>query len=68
MGSDKEVTSWDYNADHLTLKLCFSDGSGAVYKPVPHFIHQNLLRSTNKTAFVKKYIEYDLHFHKLSID
>lgn len=64
----KEVISWDYNADHLSLKLCFNDGSGVIYKPVPKFIHENLLRSSDKTAFVEKYISYDLGFKKFSIE
>ncbi|NUG66071.1 KTSC domain-containing protein, partial [Acinetobacter bereziniae] len=35
--------------------------------PVPEFIYDNLLRSSDKTAFVHKYLEYDVHFKRLSI-
>lgn len=64
----KEITSWDYNAEQLSLKLFFDDGSGVLYTPVPKFIHENLLRSTDKTAFVEKYISYDLSFKRFSIE
>ncbi|KHN66486.1 hypothetical protein AV645_02590 [Acinetobacter calcoaceticus] len=61
------VTSWKYNATSRHLKIFYSDGSGELYHPVPVFIYDNLLRSTDKTAFVHKYLEFDLHFTRLSL-
>ncbi|MFZ0331040.1 MAG: KTSC domain-containing protein, partial [Acinetobacter bohemicus] len=37
------------------------------YHPVPEFIYNNLLRCSDKTAFVHKYLEYDVHFTRVSI-
>lgn len=61
------VTHWKYNATSRYLKIFYSNGTGELYHPVPEFIYNNLLRCENKTAFVEKYLEYDLHFRKLSI-
>lgn len=61
------VTSWKYNATSRHLKIFYSDGSGELYHPVPEFIYDNLLRSTDKAAFVHKYLEFDLHFTRLSL-
>ncbi|MEQ1285226.1 KTSC domain-containing protein [Acinetobacter pittii] len=61
------VTSWKYNATSRHLKIFYSDGSGELYYPVPEFIYDNLLRSTDKAAFVHKYLEFDLHFTRLSL-
>ena len=61
------VTTWKYNATSRYLKIFYNNGSGELYHPVPEFIYQNLLRSSDKTAFVRKYLEYDLHFTRISI-
>ncbi len=61
------VTHWKYNATSRYLKIFYNNGTGELYHPVPEFIYNNLLRCENKTAFVHKYLEYDLHFRKLSI-
>ncbi|ENL6284133.1 KTSC domain-containing protein, partial [Acinetobacter baumannii] len=45
----------------------YSDGSGDLYHPVPEFVYDNLLRSTDKAAFVHKYLEFNLHFTRLSL-
>lgn len=59
------VTSWKYNPSSRHLKIFYSDGSGELYHPVPEFIYDNLLRTTDKAAFVHKYLEFDLHFKRL---
>ena len=61
------VTIWKYDPTSRYLKIFYNDGSGELYHPVPEFIYQNLLRSHDKTAFVHKYLEYDLHFTRVSI-
>lgn len=61
------VTSWTYNPSSRYLKIFYSNGSGELYHPVPEFIYHNLLRYPDKTAFVHKYLEYDLHFTRLTI-
>lgn len=61
------VTSWKYNASSRYLKIFYNDGTGELYYPVPEFIYNNLLRRSDKTAFVHKYLEYDLHFTRVSI-
>lgn len=67
MGSSLAVTNWKYNATSRYLKIFYNNGSGALYHPVPEFIYDNLLRSSDKTSFVHKYLEYDIQFHRLSI-
>lgn len=67
MGSMITVTSWKYNASSRYLKIFYNNGSGELYHPVPEFIYDNLLRCSDKTAFVHKYLEYDVHFKRLSI-
>ncbi|WP_326519059.1 KTSC domain-containing protein [Acinetobacter sp. CAAS 2-6] len=61
------VIHWKYNPASRYLKIFYSNGTGELYHPVPEFIYNNLLRSENKAAFVQKYLQYDLHFCKLSI-
>jgi len=48
-------------------EIFYNNGKGELYHPVPEFIYDNLLRSQDKTAFVQKYLEFDLHFSRLSI-
>lgn len=67
MGSMITVTSWKYNASSRYLKIFYNNGYGELYHPVPEFIYNNLLRCSDKTAFVHKYLEYDLHFKRISI-
>ncbi|WP_425918330.1 KTSC domain-containing protein [Acinetobacter sp. TSRC1-2] len=67
MGTMLVVTSYKYNASSRYLKIFYSNGSGELYHPVPEFIYNNLLRCTDKTAFVQKYLEYDVHFTRISI-
>ncbi|NNP73607.1 MULTISPECIES: KTSC domain-containing protein [Acinetobacter] len=67
MGSMVTVTSWKYNASSRYLKIFYNNGSGELYHPVPEFIYNNLLRCQDKTVFVQKYLEYDLHFTRISI-
>ena len=66
MANTAVVTSWKYNATSRHLKF-YSDGSGDLYHPVPEFVYDNLLRSTDKAAFVHKYLEFNLHFTRLSL-
>ncbi|AMW78490.1 KTSC domain-containing protein [Acinetobacter sp. TGL-Y2] len=68
MGTPLAVTTWKYNATSRYLKIFYNNGSGELYHPVPEFIYNNLLRSSDKTAFVHKYLEYDLHFTRISIN
>lgn len=67
MGLMVTVTSWKYNASSRYLKIFYNNGSGELYHPVPQFIYNNLLRCPDKTVFVQKYLEYDLHFTRISI-
>ena len=67
MGSMITVTSWKYSASSRYLKIFYNNGSGELYHPVPEFIYNNILRCNDKTAFVHKYLEYDLHFTRISV-
>lgn len=62
-----QVKMFKYDTASKCLKLFYSDGSGAIFKSVPEFVHQNLIRSQDKAAFVQKYLEYDLHFTKITL-
>lgn len=68
MGTTLVVTSYKYNAVSRYLKNFYNNGSGELYHPVPEFIYNNLLHCNDKTAFVHKYLEYDLHFTRVSIN
>ena len=67
MGTPIAVTSWKYSASSRYLTIFYNNGSGDLYHPVPAFVYDNLMRFNDKTAFVHKYLEYDLHFTRLSI-
>ncbi|TCB51426.1 KTSC domain-containing protein [Acinetobacter sp. ANC 4779] len=67
MGTMLVVTSYKYNASSRYLKIFYNNGSGELYHPVPQFIYNNLLRCNDKTAFVHKYLEYDVQFTRISI-
>ncbi len=41
--------------------------AGDLFYPVSPFIYDNLLRCSDKTAFVHKYLEYDLHFSRVRV-
>ncbi|WP_373684818.1 hypothetical protein [Acinetobacter sp. YH12131] len=45
----------------------YENGSGDLFHPVPQFIYDNLLRRSDKAAFVSKYLAYDLSFNRISI-
>lgn len=62
MGKNLAVTSWKYNSTSHRLQIFYENGSGELYHAVPKFIYANLLRRTDKAAFVHKYLEYDVHF------
>ena len=49
------VTSWKYDISSRYLKIFYSNGTAELYHPVPEFVYDNLLRTTDKTAFVHKY-------------
>ncbi|UTO18206.1 KTSC domain-containing protein [Acinetobacter sp. Z1] len=61
------VTSWKYDVSSRYLKIFYNNGTAELYHPVPEFIYNNLLRTTDKTAFVQKYLEFDLHFKRLCL-
>lgn len=67
MGTMLIVTSYKYNASSRYLKIFYNNGSGELYHPVPQFVYDNLLRCNDKTAFVHKYLEYDLHFSRVTL-
>ena len=61
------VTSWKYSSSSRYLKIFYANGSGDLFYPVSPFIYDNLLRCSDKTAFVQKYLEYDLHFSRITL-
>ena len=62
MGVAITVTSWKYNSISRHLHIFYDNGSAELYYSVPKFIYANLLRRTDKAAFVHKYLE---HFKRL---
>ncbi|AXY57141.1 KTSC domain-containing protein [Acinetobacter chinensis] len=68
MGTALTVTSWKYSTTSRYLKIFYNNGSGELYHPVPEFIYDNLLRCSDKTAFIHKYLEYNLHFNRITIE
>ncbi|WP_180174667.1 KTSC domain-containing protein [Acinetobacter sp. YH01022] len=67
MGSILTVTSYTYSSSSRYLKIFYNNGSAELYHPVPEFIYNNMLRCHDKAAFVHKYLEYDLHFTRISM-
>lgn len=67
MGTTLTVKFFKYNASSRYLKIFYTDGTAYLYHPVPECIYNNMMRCTNKAAFVQKYLEYDLHFTHISI-
>lgn len=61
------VTYWKYDSSSRYLKVFYNNGTGELYHPVPTFIYDNLLRTSDKAAFIRKYLEFDLHFKRLCI-
>ena len=68
MNTSLTVTCCKYDALSRYLKIFYNNGSGELYYPVPKFVYDNLLRCSDKTLFVHKYLEYDVHFTKISVD
>lgn len=67
MGTQLAVKSWKYSASSRYLKIFYTNGTGDLYHPVPEFVYNNMMRCHDKAAFVHKYLEYDLHFTRISI-
>ena len=67
MGTQLAVKSWKYSDSSRYLKIFYTNGTGDLYHPVPEFIYNNMMRCHDKAAFVHKYLEYDLHFTRISI-
>ncbi|AWV86680.1 KTSC domain-containing protein [Acinetobacter radioresistens] len=61
------VIYWKYDSTSRYLKIFYNNGTGELYHPVPAFVYDNMMRVTDKTAFVHKYLEFNLHFDRLSI-
>lgn len=61
------VTSWSYNPSSRYLKIFYNNGCSELYHPVPQFIYANLLRRADKVAFIQKYLEYDVHFTRITM-
>lgn len=61
------VTFYKYNSTSRYLKNFYNNGSADLFHPVPEFIYNNLVRSSDKTSFVHKYLEYDLNFKRVSM-
>lgn len=61
------ITMFKYDQRSRHLKLFYSDGSGALFRSVPACVHHHFMRCEDKTAFVLKYLEYDLHFTKVTL-
>lgn len=61
------VTFYKYNATSRYLKIFYDDGSADLFHPIPEFIYNNLVRCSDKTSFVHKYLEYDLNFKRVSM-
>lgn len=61
------VTLCKYNSTSRYLKIFYNNGTADLFHPVPEFIYNNLVRSSNKTLFVHKYLEYDLNFKRVSM-
>lgn len=59
------VTTCKYNSTSRYLKIFYNNGTADLFHPVPEIIYNNLVRCSNKVAFVKKYLEYDLHFKRI---
>ncbi|MFW1753340.1 KTSC domain-containing protein [Acinetobacter wanghuae] len=59
------VVSYKYNASSHHLHIYYNTGLIELYHPVPEYIYNNLLRREDKTAFVQKYLQYDLNFNKV---
>lgn len=61
------VIYWKYDSTSRYLKIFYNNGTGELYHPVPAFVYDNMMRVTDKTVFVHKYLEFNLHFDRLSI-
>lgn len=61
------VVHCKYSASTRYLKIFYSNGLAELYHPVPVSLYENLLRREDKTAFVQRYLQYDLHFTRISM-
>ena len=67
MGATLRVTAWKYNSTSRHLHIFYENGTAELYYSVPNFIYANLLRRTDKADFVHRYLEYDVHFTRVSL-
>ena len=58
------IKTFKYDRYSRCLKLFYDDGNGVLFKSVSKMMHQRLLRTQNKDAFIHKYLEYDLNYTK----
>lgn len=65
MGALLTVVLCKYNPSNHHLHVYYDNGVIELYHPVPEYIYNNLLRRQDKTAFVQKYLQYDLNFNKI---
>ncbi len=68
MGTTLTIKFLKYNASSRYLHIFYTNGKADLYHPVPAFIYDNMMRCTDKAAFVQKYLEYDLHFKHISLE
>ena len=59
------IKTFKYDSRSRCLKLFYHSGNGVIFRSVPKIIHERLLRTANKDAFIHKYLEYDLNYTKL---
>jgi hypothetical protein len=62
-----QVISHHYNMSTRYLKIFYANGAADLFYPVSPFMYESLLRSTDKTAFICKYMIYDLSFSRISL-
>lgn len=67
MGTRIAVTFWKYSASSRYLKIFYENGACDLFYPVSPVIYDHLLRCSDKSVFVHKYLEYDLHFSRVSL-
>ncbi|WOE32032.1 MULTISPECIES: KTSC domain-containing protein [unclassified Acinetobacter] len=67
MGITNVVTFWNYNTTSKYLKIFYNDGTADLFHPVPQVIFDHLVRSQDKRHFIKKNLEYNLLFTRISL-
>lgn len=65
--TDHIVKTWKYSASSRYLKIFYNDGTAVLFYSVPRFVYDNMLRVQNKTAFIEKYLTYNLHFSSIML-